>query len=68
MDIRDRDEDLAILEGNIKLLAGFRKQLFEDGSIVLTIAEHDQALNHLANTLFAFKLFIENDPNGGGRK
>ncbi len=53
------EEDIAIIESDIKMLASFRKQLFDNGSMLLTTAEHDQSLNQLANTLFAFKIFLE---------
>lgn len=53
------EEDIAIIETDIRMLASFRKQLFDNGSILLTTDEHDQFLNHVANTLFAFKIFLE---------
>lgn|GEM_PF-6611940 len=53
--------EIALVQQDINLLNEIRSQLSENGSIVLTISDHDQSLNHLANTLFAFKLFLEID-------
>jgi len=58
MTVTKNIEFIAIIESDLKLLISFRKQLFDNGSILLT-AEHDHFLNQLANTLSAFKIFLE---------
>ena len=58
MEQENNDEGLALLSTQLKTIDSLRKQLAEGGSITLTEAEHHDFINHLANTLVAFRLFL----------